>query len=173
MIVLHILVHSLQFTTHHLANEILLRRERENSSIGRRHSKVSILQRITCISTSETSSIRTELLDSIIHSKEVTSTLRHLLIVQLDMTITEVTARHLRHRRPDSLVVVKTHHQMVLDQVLTTHTDIEGVPVVELVTELCKLLLGDGATLRILLLHKIMIEYMNIIIIIEFHHHHY
>ena len=70
------------------------------------------------------------------------------------MTIAEITAGHLGHIRPDGLVVVETHHKMVLDEVLAAHTNVEGIPVVELVTKLGQFVFGNSTIFRVFLLMK-------------------
>ena len=67
------------------------------------------------------------------------------------MTIAEITAGHLGHIRPDGLVVVETHHEMVLNEVLAAHTDVEGVPVVELVAKLGQFVFRNRAPFRVFL----------------------
>ena len=99
---------------------------------------------VSCVSTSKASCVCSELLNSIINREEVPSRLGHLFVVQLDVSITEERARHLGTIRPNSLVDVQTHHQVVLDQVFSAHTQIEGIPILELMTQLLKLRLFDS-----------------------------
>ena len=93
-------------------------------------------------------------MNGIIHGEEVTGGLGHLLVVQLNVAVAEVRARHLGHVGPDGLVVVEGHHQVVLDQILTAHTEVVGVPVVELVAHLVELLLLNTALLGVFSLQE-------------------
>ena len=68
------------------------------------------------------------------------------------MTIAEITAGHLGHIRPDGLVVVETHHKVVLNKVFTAYTDVEGVPVVEFVAKFSQLIFGNRTAFRVFLL---------------------
>ena len=111
-----------------------------------RYSKIET-KPVSCISTSKASCVCSELLNSIVNREEVSGRLGHLLVVQLDVAIAEERTRHLGAIGPNRLVDVKTHHQMVLDQVFSTHTQIEGIPILELMTQLLKLRLFDS-TLR-------------------------
>ena len=99
----------------------------------------------------ETRGVGAELLNGVVDGEEVAGGLGHLLVVQLDVSVAEERARHLRAVRPDRLVDVQRHHEVVLDQVFAAHADVERIPILELVAQLLQLGLLDSALCRVLL----------------------
>ena len=65
----------------------------QNVCITQRQFKVSIIETITCLSTTKSTSIRSKLIDDINDSVKVTQLLRHFVPIDLNVSITEITKR--------------------------------------------------------------------------------
>jgi len=76
-----------------LLNPILEGEQTQNVAVGNRLIEVGILNGVTSIGESDTGSIGTELVDRILQSKEVTSTLAHLLAIQQQVAVGTDTTR--------------------------------------------------------------------------------
>jgi len=71
-------------------------------------------------------------------------------VIKHQVAVAEVTARHHFLLLPDGLMIVQTHRQVVSDEILSTDSQIHGIPIVELIPQLLELLFGDvGTSLRI------------------------
>lgn len=93
--------------------------------------------------------------DGLLEGQEVTGRLGHLLVIELEdgrsgleaykkVTVAEIASRHLGEVVPDGGVVVETEGKVVLDEILSGDTEIEGVPVAELLSHDGELLLRNG-----------------------------
>jgi hypothetical protein len=105
--------------------------------------EISIIQGITSISESNSGSISTVSVDTVIECQEVTLGLGHLFSVNSDVTIAEETSRPVLGVLPDSGVVVEGHGQVISDEILGGNSQIHWVPVFKFFSHLSKLFFGD------------------------------
>mmetsp|Transcript_2683 Transcript_2683/g.6002 ORF Transcript_2683/g.6002 Transcript_2683/m.6002 type:complete len:804 (-) Transcript_2683:561-2972(-) len=90
---------------------------------------------------------------------EVARRLGHLLAVELEVAVGADALGPLLLRE-DGAVVVQEEREVVLDQVLARHAQVDGVPVRELLLHAVEGLLGDGSVLREGLLEHHVVEHL-------------
>ena len=106
--------------------------------------------RVSSESTSVSGTIGGVEFDGLLEGQEVTGRLIELedgrsgLEAYKKVTVAEIASRHLGEVVPDGGMVVETEGKVVLDEILSGDTEIEGVPVAELLSHDGELLLRNG-----------------------------
>jgi len=119
----------------------------EDSVISGTLDEVGIIKSITSISEGDSSSISTIDLDGIIQSQEVTETLGHLFIIDVNVTVTEETSGPEFAVFPNSGMIVKGHGEMVSDEILGGDSQIQRIPVLEVFSEDSQFIFRNSARL--------------------------
>lgn len=94
-------------------------RKLDNSSICVLFSEISIVNRITSQSTSKSCRISTVLLNCINQGDKVSCRFRHFLSLDENITITIIGLRPEFRIIPDSNVIIKSHSQMIFNQIFS------------------------------------------------------
>ena len=110
--------------------------EFEDGGVGSLVFEVSVVKAITSITQRYPRGIHAELLNSVSHRGEIAITFRHLLPINIQISVAEVRTRPLLLIRPNCCVLVQTHGQMIPDQVLRRAAHVHGIPEVELFPQL-------------------------------------
>eukprot|EP00760_Papus_ankaliazontas_P003200 PhM_4_TR11492/c0_g1_i1/m.5952 len=106
--------------------------------------EVGIVEGVASVGEGKAAAIGGVLVNSVAERAEVAKGLGHLLLLDENVTIAVDALGPLRRVvLPDGGVVVQEHCQVVLDQILAADTEVNGVPVQELIAQLLEGLLRD------------------------------
>mmetsp|Transcript_289 Transcript_289/g.712 ORF Transcript_289/g.712 Transcript_289/m.712 type:complete len:283 (-) Transcript_289:491-1339(-) len=125
-----------------LVHPVHLPGQAQNCCVGSVVDKVGIVDAIAGVCQSEAHGICGILENGFTQSLEVSRGLGHLIVVQEKVTVAPHALGPLLFWE-DGRVVVEAEGEMVLDQVFSRDTEVEGVPIVELRLHLVKRFLGD------------------------------
>lgn len=114
-----------------------------NSSVGVLFSEICIIDWITSQGTSETGWISAVLVDSINQSYEITSRFGHFLSLNQNITIAIICLWPEFRIIPDSYVIIKSHSQMIFNQIFSWASQIHWIPIKERLSNLIQFILRD------------------------------